>query len=349
MAPGAMLDMFLAVARFGPALAVPAVRLANRCRRRTGLPVRLHKMDAHADWHRFGFSRQGSALHLTVSGKSLKVDPGTTLARISAMATVLARCEPGVRGQAEFSDGEHCGDGIVSMCANLAGSILIPDNEFVQSRGYQKLRALTHEVPDFAARRDVVLWRGSSTGGAGAVSLPGMSAGTPGLLARTRLCLLLKDVAGCDVRLSGIAQSGDVLTDVRRLAEAGILGHYINPLEWLNVRYHIAIDGNTLAWSSTFTRLLMGCCIIKPDSAEGYRQWYSSRLRPWQHYVPASTDLDDIVERIEWCRSNVKAAAEIAANGRALALSMDWESELSKAARDISDAHANGMLSEFDG
>ena len=62
--------------------------------------------------------------------------------------------------------------------------------------------------------------------------------------------------------------------------------HRVEPEEWLNVRYHIAIDGNTLAWSSTFTRLLMGCCLLKPESPTGHRLWYSDRFKPWLHYVP---------------------------------------------------------------
>ncbi len=232
------------------------------------------------------------------------------------------------------------------MCGNHPGSILIPDNEFIQSRGYHRLRSLTDHVPAFEDRRDLVLWRGSTTGTRGAISQPDMTADMLELLPRTRLCLLLKDVAGCDVRLSGIAQSGDVLSDVRRLAGAGILGHRLDPLEWLDVRYHVAINGNTLAWSSTFTRLLMGCCIIKPECHEGYRQWYSSRFNPWEHYVPAAADLHDLVERIAWCRAHVRDAAAIAENGRTLALSLGWDSEISKSASGINEAHGNARLAD---
>jgi hypothetical protein len=152
------------------------------------------------------------------------------------------------------------------------------------------------------------------------------------------MCLMLKDVPGCDARVHDVVQSEDMLTDVRRLAAAGILGHYIETPQWQNARYHVAIDGNTLAWSSTFTRLLLGCCVIKPEDQTSYRQWYTPRFKPWIHYVPTPADLSGLLETIDWCRANDDKAAQIAANGRALALDMHWGNEIAAAARAIDGA-----------
>jgi hypothetical protein len=178
----------------------------------------------------------------------------------------------------------------------------------------------------------------------GAISTPGMKAETPGLLLRTRMCLLLRGVPGCDARIAGVAQPRDVLADVQQLAGAGVLGHRVEPEEWLNVRYHIAIDGNTLAWSSTFLRLLIGCCLLKPESLSGYCLWYSDRFRPWLHYVPVEADLHDLVSKIEWCRANVCDAARIAGAGRALAEGMCFEDEIAQTAANISGAWHKGRM-----
>ena len=74
-------------------------------------------------------------------------------------------------------------------------------------------------------------------------------------------------------------------------------------------------------------RMHLGCCVIKVDSQEGYRQWYYDRIRPWEHFVPVKSDMSDLIEKIEWARSHDAEAQAIAANGRAFARSMTFESE----------------------
>ncbi len=310
------------------------------------MPVVLHEADGGLNWHLFGFSRQKHCLHLAIPRTALTYNSTTVTARVSAMASVLARCDAGVRGIAEFSDGEESGEGIVSLCGNHSTSLLIPENEFIISRGYRKLREIARDQPAWEARRDIVLWRGSSTGMNGAISTAGMTADTPGLLPRTHMCLLLRDVPGCDARIAGVAQSNNILADVQQLAAAGVLGHRVEPEEWLNVRYHIAIDGNTLAWSSTFIRLLMGCCLLKPESPAGYRLWYSDRFKPWLHYVPVEPDLSDLVSKIQWCRTNPSDAARIAGAGRELAEGMRLEDEIARTAANINQAWHEGRMAD---
>ncbi|MEO9875769.1 MAG: glycosyl transferase family 90 [Anderseniella sp.] len=339
-----MITDLISASRFGPGLVRPVLRLAGRCRRKAAMPVVLHEADGGLNWHLFGFSRQQHCLHLAIPRTALNRSSSTVIARVSAMATVLARCDAGVRGIAEFSDGAESGEGIVSLCGSHSGSLLIPENEFITSRGYSKVREMSQDAPAFETRRDIVLWRGSSTGANGAITSPGMTADTPGLLLRTRMCLLLRDVPGCDARIAGVAQSNNVLTDVRQLAAAGVLGHRVEPEGWLNVRYHIAIDGNTLAWSSTFIRLLMGCCLLKPESPGGYRLWYSDRFKPWLHYVPVEPDLSDLVSKIEWCRANVGDAARIAEAGRELAEGMRFEDEIARTVANINQAWHEGRM-----
>lgn len=339
-----MITDLISATRFGPSQVRTALRFARSCRRKAAIPVVLHEADGGLDRHLFGFSRHRHCLHLAISRSALTDISGAAMARVPAMATVLARCDAGVRGIAEFSDGEKSGEGLVSLCGNHAGSLLIPENEFVTSRGYRKVRELSRDAPAFEARRDMVLWRGSSTGTKGTISTPGMTVETAGLLPRTRMCLLLKDVPGCDARISGVVQSGNVLADVRQLAAADVLGHRVEPEEWLNVRYHIAIDGNTLAWSSTFTRLLMGCCLLKPESPTGHRLWYSDRFKPWLHYVPVEADLRDLVSKTKWCRANVRDASRIATAGRALAEGLRFEDEIVQAAASINQAWHEGRM-----
>ncbi|MBX3503140.1 MAG: hypothetical protein KF889_27160 [Alphaproteobacteria bacterium] len=255
---------------------------------------------------------------------------------MSAMAVVLSRCRAGISGVAEFSDSEASGPGIVGFCSNLPDSILVPDVDFVLSGGYAAERAAGARARPFAERRDVVLWRGSTTG-QGRIWAEDMTADTPGLSLRARMCLMLRDVPGCDARFATILPPWTE-ADVEKVRAAGILGEYIANAAWADVRYHVAVDGNSLAWSSTFTRLLLGCCILKPESSGGYRQWYSDALVPWQHYVPVAADLGDLRDKIEWCRGHESEAAAIAARGQRLAMAMSLAGEVAAAARRIDDA-----------
>jgi hypothetical protein len=122
-------------------------------------------------------------------------------------------------------------------------------------------------------------------------------------------------------------QSKDAECDEVRLRQVGIFGDTIARETWLDRKFALDIDGNTNAWTNFYIRLLYGCCVIKVGSPAGFRQWYYHRLEPWKHFVPARADLGDLAERIQWCRDHPTECAEIAANGRALALSMTIESE----------------------
>jgi hypothetical protein len=258
------------------------------------------------------------------------------MCRVSGLAVTLSRCKPGARGVAEFSDEEASGPGIVSFCSNVADSILVPDVDFVLTGGYAEERAVGARARPFAERRDLVLWRGATTG-RGRISADDMTPDAPGLSLRARMCLMLRDLPGCDAKFATVLPWTP--GDVGKAREAGILGEPIPSSAWADIRYHVAVDGNSLAWSSTFTRLLMGCCILKPDSSGGYRQWYSDRFLPWQHYVPVAADLSDLRSRIEWCRSHESDAADIAARGQRLAMSMSFEGEVAAAARRIDETH----------
>ena len=174
--------------------------------------------------------------------------------------------------------------------------------------------------------------------------MSGMDENDTTLIPRTRMCLMVRNVPGCDVKFSHVVQSRDPALVSDQLLAAGILGDRIAPKNWLGVRYHIAIDGNTLAWSSLFTRLLAGCCVLKPDNPQGYRQWYSDILVPWRHYVPVASDLSDLLDKIARCRTHFDEAAKIAECGQALALSMDYEQEVTNAVARIVQAHRQSHL-----
>jgi hypothetical protein len=272
--------------------------------------------------------------------------PDEVLHRVWGVLTVVAGAPflEGAELVAEISDGEESGPGLISFCSRDPDAILIPDHIFSRTRGYEIERALARSnVMDWNERSDRITWRGSTTG-AGLISKPHLFAGDPGLITRVRLCLALKDTPGTDVKLSGIAQSADKALDSERLARAGILGEFVSPICWYGFKFAIDVDGNSNAWSNFFTRLLMGCCVLKVVSADGYQQWYYDKIEPWIHYVPVKADLSDLHEQIAWCRANPVACREIAARGQEFVMARDFDTEVASAACRVRDAHGLSLL-----
>jgi len=56
-------------------------------------------------------------------------------------------------------------------------------------------------------------------------------------------------MSGTDVRVTGAAPSASAARDTARLAAAGMLGDFIDPLRWLDFKFAIDIDGYSNAWS----------------------------------------------------------------------------------------------------
>jgi hypothetical protein len=267
------------------------------------------------------------------------------LHRLCAVLAVVGNAATmDLRALADLSDGEDSGRNILSFCSRDPEALLIPDHVFVRTRGYESYRRLARNSrTTWSERSGWLIWRGLSTG-AGKISKETLSAQDAELLQRVRLCLALRDLRQADVKLHGIAQSHDHAIDTERLSEAGILGGYVNPLAWFGLKLAIDIDGNTNAWQNLFTRLLMGCCVLKVASIAGYRQWYYGDLTPWLHFVPVQADLSDLKERVAWCCANLDRCAAIAAAGQEFALARDFDSEIAAASRRLAEAQAGKRL-----
>ena len=144
------------------------------------------------------------------------------------------------------------------------------------------------------------------------------------VLPRIRMALILRDQANCDVAFSTSNRGGEHIESLR---SCRLLGDPIPESAWIGDKFALDIDGYTNTWSNFLVRLHLGCCVLKVDSQHGYRQWYYDRIRPWEHFVPVKADMTDLVEKIDWVRTNDAQAREIAEKGQAFARSMTFESE----------------------
>ena len=325
-----------------------ARRLTQYCRDRLGLDrsvlVALRRSNP-AKSHLVSISRQQDRIGLGCPDWMLAERPNEFVHRLCAVLAIVAGAPlDRLRLVADISDGEDSGSGLTSFCSRDRGAVLIPDHMFVRTRGYEEHRHLARaNITEWDARSDRIVWRGQTTG-AGTVSKTHLSVDDADLLPRVRLCLALKDTPGTDVKLSTVSQSSDNRLHADRLSEAGILGEYVSPLTWHGLKFAIDIDGNTNAWSNLYTRLVMGCCVLKVTSAHGYRQWYYDDMEPWIHYVPVQADLSDLRDRIAWCRAHLGECRRIAAEGQAFAMARDFDTEMAAAAGRVCDAYQRETL-----
>ncbi|WP_238180347.1 glycosyl transferase family 90 [Methylobacterium haplocladii] len=215
----------------------------------------------------------------------------------------------------------------LTFCDNRPSFSLIPDCVFIGTKGYHEQREL------YAARAiawddkcDVVFWRGTSTG---------RPSGERHELPRISLCRLCQsDPSGLyDVGLTGLVDHGADETGERQ--SRSLLSGFVPWQDFDRYRYHIDIDGHTNSWPGLMFKLHSGGLVFKVDPPAGHRQWYYERLRPWENYVPVKSDLSDLFDLVAYFRNNDPVGRAIAEEGRRLAQSMEFASELDIGVRTI--------------
>jgi hypothetical protein len=88
---------------------------------------------------------------------------------------------------------------------------------------------------------------------------------------------------------------------------------YMDICEQSKYKYIVNIDGHVSAYRLSL-ELNTGSVILLVKSR--YRIWYTHLLQPYIHYVPVKSDLSDLYEQIDWCKSHDTECEQIAQNAR---------------------------------
>ena len=59
-----------------------------------------------------------------------------------------------------------------------------------------------------------------------------------------------------------------------------------------------------------------GCPVLMVASQ--WEQWYTSLLKPWEHFIPVAADLSNLEERLDWCRAHDEESCQIGERARSL-------------------------------
>jgi hypothetical protein len=219
----------------------------------------------------------------------------------------------------------------LAYCGNKPEFILVPDGAFLLTKGHANLREkMAAHWKAWEEREAKAFWRGGTTG----IRI------SPDWRSLPRIALCERSLQRPDILDAGISGFAQLRSaaEGEEITTAGLLRGPTPPEGFLNYKYQIDIDGNSNAWAGLIQKLLTGGAVLKVESPRGFRQWYYDRLEPFENYVPVAADMSDLFEKIEWLKSHDGKAREIGENGRALAMSLDFESQLSASHAKIREA-----------
>ena len=83
------------------------------------------------------------------------------------------------------------------------------------------------------------------------------------------------------------------------------------PAEQSRHKYIIHIEGHVSAFRLSL-EMSMGSVILLVDSS--WKLWFSNLLKPYEHYIPVNSNMDNLVDQIKWCREHDDECRKIATN-----------------------------------
>lgn len=205
---------------------------------------------------------------------------------------------------------------VFGMCKRKMdrSTILVPDFDALRAK-FQVLtdKDLTCYEPLWEKKHPKLIWRGSTAQGSLDNEL--MRPDNVDRFSRVILCKLSQQYPRLiDAKFTFFAQGGEKIPALQAYQAKSM------PFEqMMKYKYQIFIDGNVSPYSASGWKFFSNSLIFKPDSC--WFQWYYNALKPFQHYLPVKADLGDLLEKVQWARTNDGEARAIAKNCREFALS----------------------------
>lgn len=166
---------------------------------------------------------------------------------------------------------------------------LIPDHDFISSRGYSTLLheiALSDIIP-WEQKQDKIFWRGGMHG----VGYKAYDTQNPPRCQRQMLC---------EYKSQGL--------DKPKWLDA-MASYDTKKSEFLQYKYMIDIDGEVNSWSAFWWKLYSNSVVFKVNSH--FEQWYYKELKEWVHYIPVKEDLSDLEEKYQWAMEHPEECKQI--------------------------------------
>jgi hypothetical protein len=164
---------------------------------------------------------------------------------------------------------------------------------------------------DFSKKKPIAVFRGGSTG-------CGWTAETNPRLRAVQLSKQHPDLL--DAQLTTITGTMKI-HKTRRAGRVNSkefrVGSRISFEEQSHYKYILHLDGNVGAYRLA-QWMLLGSTILLQES--GSMLWFQHLMKPWTHYVPVNDRLNDLIEKIQWCKTHESECKQMAEHARTLAL-----------------------------
>ncbi len=163
---------------------------------------------------------------------------------------------------------------------------------------------------DWAQRKNLMFWRGSTTG------KPITSSNTLRQLLRVDTCLKYNSYKCFDIKISRIVQNKIPKQIIRQFLQSNhILSSRVRESKFSEYKYYPDLPGNNETCGSwgTIKKHLRGNLVFKPNYSS--QLFYERFMQPWQHFIPVKTDFSDLHYQFSWAEQNSLEASKIAWNG----------------------------------
>lgn len=166
---------------------------------------------------------------------------------------------------------------------------LIPDPDLLEE-GLHLLRETESTLP-WADRKQMAVWRGSSTGGLWSCD--------PANNPRVQMCAALADCAEADAKLTA-------WTQYRTSPPLHLMGQYLTTRQQMQYRVVLHVDGNSASWKALASKMLSGATVVW--FRRTYDAWFDPV--PSEHYVACDDpkQLPDIVARC--CSGDIRPTGD---------------------------------------
>ncbi|MEI6806811.1 MAG: glycosyl transferase family 90 [Myxococcaceae bacterium] len=170
------------------------------------------------------------------------------------------------------------------------------------------LKDIKAKAIPFEKKKDLLVWRGSQTGGEynelNWTEFP-----------RSKLVLFCQKRADlCDAGFSAYSQ---VTPGGKKAIEETVgLKKSISMENMQAYKYIASLDGNT--WPDRFPRLIASNSLVFKENSKHY-SFFDLALKPGVHYVSLKNDMSDLEEKILWAKHHPKEVEEIIQNANQFA------------------------------
>jgi hypothetical protein len=90
----------------------------------------------------------------------------------------------------------------------------------------------------------------------------------------------------------------------------------LSPVEQARYKYILHLPGHSEAYRLSLEMYSGSVILYHPCQ---YRLWFFQWMKPWVHYVPLTGAIEDVYEKIRWCKANDEKCRIIAENAREFA------------------------------